>query len=64
MIPLFFVKILERLKVRSVVVLILVIGTFVLALKDDKFRVAFGDLAKIGVGGYLAQLIPSDKREF
>jgi hypothetical protein len=29
-----------------------------LAIRDEKYRAAFADLAKIGVGGYLAQIIP------
>lgn len=54
---------LERLKTRSVIVILLVIGTFILAVQDEKVRSAFGDLAKIGVGGYLAQLIPANKKD-
>jgi hypothetical protein len=56
-------SILERLKTRSVIVFLLVVGTFILAVQDEKIRSAFGDLAKIGVGGYLAQLIPNSKQE-
>jgi hypothetical protein len=30
----------------------------VLAIADHNFRPTFGDLAKVGVGGYLGQLLP------
>ncbi|MBW4607352.1 MAG: hypothetical protein KME22_09020 [Hassallia sp. WJT32-NPBG1] len=53
---------LSKLKTRSIVILILVLGAFFLAIKDNSFRETFGDLAKIGVGGYLGQLLPQDKR--
>ncbi|MGI8500250.1 MAG: hypothetical protein ACR2LR_03815 [Hassallia sp.] len=49
---------LSRLTVRSVVVIILVVGAFVLAIADHNFRTTFGDLAKVGVGGYLGQMLP------
>ncbi|MBW4571593.1 MAG: hypothetical protein KME31_27325 [Tolypothrix carrinoi HA7290-LM1] len=49
---------LSKLTVRSVVVIILVIGALVLAIADHNFRPTFGDLAKVGVGGYLGQLLP------
>ena len=49
---------LSRLTDRSVVVIILVIGSLVLAIADHSFRTTFGDLAKIGVGGYLGQMLP------
>ena len=55
-------KIFSRLKTRSIIILILVIGSFVLAVYDNSFRETFGDLAKIGVGGYLGQLLPQEKR--
>lgn len=48
----------SQLTVRSVVVIILVIGALVLAITDDNFRPTFGDLAKVGVGGYLGQMLP------
>lgn len=49
---------LSKLTVRSTVVIILVIGAFVLAIADHNFRATFGDLAKVGVGGYLGQMLP------
>ncbi|MBW4480522.1 MAG: hypothetical protein KME54_27710, partial [Tolypothrix brevis GSE-NOS-MK-07-07A] len=52
----------SRLTVRSVVVIILVVGAFALAIADDNFRPTFGDLAKVGVGGYLGQMLPEAKR--
>jgi hypothetical protein len=51
-------KMLSRITVRSVVVVILVIGALVLAIADHNFRPTFGDLAKVGVGGYLGQMLP------
>jgi hypothetical protein len=51
-------KMLSKLNVRSVVVIILVVGALVLAVADDNFRPTFGDLAKVGVGGYLGQMLP------
>jgi hypothetical protein len=49
---------LSRLTVRSVIVIILVVGALALAIVDANFRPTFGDLAKVGVGGYLGQLLP------
>ena len=54
--------VIARLKIRSIIILILVIGALALAIQDRDFRSTFGDLAKIGVGGYLGQLLPQDKR--
>lgn len=51
---------LERFNTRSFVILILVGGVLYLAIVDRSFRVVFGDLAKIGIGGYLGQLIPKE----
>ena len=53
---------LSKLSVRSVVVIILVIGALVLAIADDNFRPTFGDLAKVGVGGYLGQMLPETSK--
>lgn len=55
-------EIIRRLKVRSVVVLLLVFGTLIFAISDKNFRPTFGDLAKIGVGGYLGQIIPGNSK--
>lgn len=49
---------LNRLTVRSIVILLLVIGCLAIAIIDISFRPTFGDIAKIGIGGYLGQLIP------
>lgn len=54
-------RVLQRLTTRSFVVLILVCGVLYLAIVDPSFRDVFGDLAKVGVGGYLGQLVPKDK---
>jgi hypothetical protein len=48
----------QKLNVRSVVVLLLVVGSFALAVRDERLRPVFGDLAKVGVGGYLGQMLP------
>jgi hypothetical protein len=53
---------LSKLSVRSMVVIILVVGALVLAVADDNFRPTFGDLAKVSVGGYLGQMLPEAKR--
>lgn len=53
-----FRKISDRLSTRSVVVLGLLAGATTLAILDADFRPAYADLAKIGLGGYLAQLVP------
>ena len=47
-----------KISIRSIVVLLLVVGALTLAVLDEKFRPTFGDLAKVGVGGYLGQLLP------
>lgn len=52
---------LSRFSTRSLVVLILVGGTLYLAVTQPSFRGVFGDLAKVGVGGYLGQLVPREK---
>lgn len=52
---------LSRFSTRSLVVLVLVGGTLYLAITDPTFRDVFGDLAKIGIGGYLGQLVPREK---
>ncbi|NJN12182.1 MAG: hypothetical protein HC815_31170 [Richelia sp. RM1_1_1] len=45
-------------KTLSVLVIILLIGFLTLAILDESYRPAFADLAKVGIGGYLAMLIP------
>ena len=42
----------------TLVVLILVVGSLILAVMDENFRPAFADLAKVGVGGYIGWMIP------
>lgn len=51
----------RNITVRSTIVLVLVAGVFVLAVLDDQFRHIFGDIAKVGIGGYLGQLNPQAK---
>lgn len=48
--------------IRSIIVVGLVSGTFALAIIDEQFRHIFGDLAKVGVGGYLGQLVPQSSK--
>lgn len=42
-----------------IVVLSLVVGSFALAWVDKDIRVTFADLAKVGVGGYIALMVPA-----
>ncbi len=56
-------KIFNRISTRSTVVLGLLTGATILAVSDPSFRPAYADLAKIGLGGYLAQLLPQRQRE-
>jgi hypothetical protein len=44
------------------VVLGLVIGSFALAWIDENARTTFADLAKVGVGGYIALMVPPSNR--
>lgn len=52
----------RRINTRSIVTILLVSGAIALAVIDPSFRPAFGDLAKVGVGGYLGQLLPRQVR--
>jgi hypothetical protein len=56
---------LSKNDILSIVVLSLVIGSFALAWVDKDIRVTFADLAKVGVGGYIALMVPagSDQRK-
>lgn len=51
----------QRITVRSVVIILFVAGMFVLAFVDLQFRPAFADLAKVAIGGYFGQMLPSRK---
>lgn len=51
-------KLLSRLTVRSIVVLLFVTGTLILAAIDVSFRPTYGHLADVAIGGYLGQLMP------
>lgn len=53
--------ILQKISTRSLVVLILVSGSLALAIEDKQFRAVFADLVKVGLGGYLAQLVPKEE---
>lgn len=52
---------LQQLSVRSLVVLLLVIGGCGLSVIDSSFRPIFGDIIKFGLGGYMGQLVPNSK---
>ncbi|MBD2771602.1 hypothetical protein [Iningainema tapete] len=54
-------EILEKLSARSLIMVLLVVGSLGIAITDSTFRPAFGDLVKIGIGGYLGQLAPGGK---
>jgi hypothetical protein len=47
--------------VRSIVILVLLGGSVYLAVVDESYRSPFADLCKIGLGGYLGQLVPRGK---
>lgn len=53
----------KNITVRSVIVTALVVGTFALAVLDEQFRHIFGDIAKVGIGGYLGQLQPGQQTQ-
>ncbi len=42
----------------TLMVLVFVVGSLVLAVIDASFRPAFADLAKVAVAGYLGWMIP------
>lgn len=48
----------QNFSVRSLVVLLLVVGGCGLAVIDSEFRPIFGDIIKFGLGGYTGQLVP------
>lgn len=50
---------LNKNDILSIVVLSLVAGSFALAWVDKDIRVTFADLAKVGVGGYIALMVPA-----
>ena len=52
----------KNITIRSIIVVGLVTGTFVLAVLDEQFRHIFGDIAKVGIGGYLGQLNPQQSK--
>ncbi len=54
-------SILQKLSVRSLVVLSLVFGGVGLAVIDPNFRPKFADIISFGLGGYFGQLNPASK---
>jgi hypothetical protein len=53
----------DRIDTRSIVIVGLLLGATALAVMDEKFRPIYGDLAKVGLGGYFGQLVPEKKNE-
>lgn len=52
----------KKASVRSLVILILVIGSCFLAIIDKEFRdTSFGNIVTYGLGGYTGQLIPNHR---
>lgn len=45
------------------VILVLVMGSFALAWIDESARATFADLAKVGVGGYIGLMMPSNRTD-
>ena len=45
----------------KVVIIMLLAGFIILAIIDEKYRPPFANLAFLGIGGYLAMLIPPSK---
>lgn len=43
----------------GLLILFLALGSFYLALEDQKYRALFADFAQVGLGGYLALLTPN-----
>jgi hypothetical protein len=52
---------LRHFSVRSIVILALLGGSIYLAVQHEEYRPNFADLAKVGLGGYLGQLIPRER---
>ncbi|MDX2271074.1 MAG: hypothetical protein NW237_03880 [Cyanobacteriota bacterium] len=46
-----------------VLMVLLAGGSLAIAIVDPSFRPLFADLAKVGLGGYLGQLIPQMQRQ-
>ncbi|MDJ0674396.1 MAG: hypothetical protein QNJ36_03170 [Calothrix sp. MO_167.B42] len=45
---------------KSAIAIFLVLGVGLLAVKYPKMQEVFGDIAKVGVGGYLGQIMPGE----
>lgn len=56
-------RLLDRFRTRDLVIILLVCGVLYLAVHDITFRPTFGDIAQVGLGGYLGQLIPRGGKE-
>lgn len=48
----------SKVNVINFVVLILVLGSLLLAVLDKEFRPIFGDIVTFGLGGFTGQLVP------
>lgn len=54
-------KILSKVSIRSLIVLLFVLGALVIAAIDPSFRPSYARLADVALGGYLGQLVPQSK---
>ncbi len=54
-------RLLSKETILGFVVLFLVVGSFILALKDSSTRVMYADLTKVVVGTYIGIHIPSPR---
>lgn len=56
-------KLIDRLNTRSVVVLVLLFGASIIAIKDPPFRSVYGNLCSTAIGGYLGLTYPRKQKE-
>lgn len=56
-------EIIAKANTRSLAILILLVGSLGLAIADREYRQIFGDIAKVGLGGYLGQMLPSGAKQ-
>jgi hypothetical protein len=55
----FLPQLLSREGLLVAVVLVLVLGTLLLAILDSNYRQPFVDLAKVAVGGFIGWMVPN-----
>lgn len=56
-------KILLKMNTRSLVVLVLLIGASIIAIKDPPFRSIYGNLCSTAIGGYFGLTYPNSKAD-